>query len=111
MPWTDERDHLPGRALHGNAERNDRLLAVRRRSRSEQALRDVRNLSKPIQEELKKFFIATDELEDKKPEIIGWRSPKVAPKAIKEAGKSFGKSGESVQRRKRSVRSAIGDTD
>jgi hypothetical protein len=27
--------------------------------------------SKPIQEELEKFFIATDELEDKKPEIIG----------------------------------------
>jgi inorganic pyrophosphatase len=75
----------------GKAERNDRLFAVPRRSHSEQGLRDVRNLSKPIQEELEKFFIATDELEDKKLEIIGWKGPKVALKAIKEAGKSFAK--------------------
>ena len=52
-------------------------------------LRDVRELSKPIQEELKKFFIATDELEDKKLDIIGWKGPKVALKAIKDAAKSF----------------------
>ena len=77
----------------GNAERNDRLFAVPRRSHSEQGLHDVRDLSKPIQEELEKFFIATDELEDKKLEIIGWRGPKVALKAIKEAGKSFAKNG------------------
>jgi inorganic pyrophosphatase len=58
----------------GKAERNDRLFAVPRRSHSEQAIRDVRDLSKPIQQELEKFFIATDELEDKKLEIIGcWR--------------------------------------
>jgi len=76
----------------GKAERNDRLFAVPRRSHSEQGLRDVRELSKPIQEELEKFFIATDELEDKKLEIIGWKGPKVALKAIKEAGKSFAKS-------------------
>ena len=37
-----------------------------------------RDLSKPIQEELEKFFIATDELEDKKLEIIGWKGPKIA---------------------------------
>jgi inorganic pyrophosphatase len=76
----------------GNAERNDRLFAVPRQSHSEQALRDVRDLSKPIQEELEKFFIATDELEDKKLEIIGWKGPKSALKAIKEAGRSFAKS-------------------
>ena len=62
-----------------------------RQSHSEQALHDVRDLSKPIQEELEKFFIATDELEEKKLEIIGWKGPKVALKAIKEAGKSFAK--------------------
>ena len=60
-----------------------------RRSHSEQALRDVRDLSKPIQQELEKFFSATDELEDKKLEILGWRGPKVAMQAIKEAAKSF----------------------
>ena len=78
----------------GNAERNDRLFAVPRKSHSEQGLRDVRDLSKPMQEELERFFIATDELEAKKLEIIGWKGPKVALKAIKQAGKSFAKSGQ-----------------
>ena len=76
----------------GKAERNDRLFAVPRRSHFEQGLHDVRDLSRPIQEELEKFFIATDELEDKKLEIIGWKGPKVALKAIKQGGKSFAKS-------------------
>jgi inorganic pyrophosphatase len=71
----------------GKAERNDRLFAVPRRSHSEQGLRDVRDLSKAIQQELEKFFIATDELEDKKLEIIGWRGPKIATKAIKDSAK------------------------
>jgi inorganic pyrophosphatase len=54
----------------------------------------VRDLSKPIQQELEKFFIATDELEDKKLEIIGWKGPKVAVNAIKDSAKSFAKNGE-----------------
>src|ERR1700744_966000 len=49
----------------GKKERNDRLFAVPRRSHSEQALQDVKDLSKPIQQELEEFFKATDELEDK----------------------------------------------
>src|SRR6478609_10698907 len=73
------------------SERNDRLFAVPRRSHSEQALKDVRDLTKPIQEELEKFFIATDELEDKKLDIIGWKGPKTALQAIKDAAKSFAK--------------------
>jgi inorganic pyrophosphatase len=76
----------------GKAERNDRLFAVPRWSHSEQGLHDVRNLSKSIQEELEKFFIATDELEDKKLKIIGWKGPKAALKAIKEAGRYFAES-------------------
>jgi inorganic pyrophosphatase len=51
----------------------------------------VRELSKPFREELEKFFIATDELEDKKLDIIGWKGPKVALKAIKDSAKSFAK--------------------
>jgi hypothetical protein len=46
---------------------------VPRKFHSEQALHDVRDLSKPIQEELEKFFIATDELKNEKLEIIGWK--------------------------------------
>jgi inorganic pyrophosphatase len=75
----------------GKTERNDRVFAVPRRSHSEQGLRDVRDLSKPMQEELEKFFIATDELEEKKLEIIGWKGPTSALKAIKDAAKLFTK--------------------
>jgi inorganic pyrophosphatase len=58
------------------SERNDRLFAVPRRSHSERALKDVAELSKPIREELEKYFIATDELEDKTLDIIGWKGPR-----------------------------------
>jgi inorganic pyrophosphatase len=75
----------------GKTERNDRLFAVPRDSHSEQALKDVRDLSKPIQQELEKFFKATDELEDKKLNILGWKGPKAAVQAIKDAAKDFSK--------------------
>src|SRR3984893_14662503 len=46
----------------GKSERNDRVFAVPRDSHSEQALKEVSDLSKPIRQELEKFFTATDEL-------------------------------------------------
>jgi inorganic pyrophosphatase len=73
------------------SERNDRLFAVPRRSHSERALEGVRDLTRPIQEELEKFFIATDEPEDKKLKILGWKGPKVAVQAIKDSAKAFAK--------------------
>jgi inorganic pyrophosphatase len=75
----------------GKVEHNDRLFAVPRRSHSEQGVHNVSGLSKPMREELEKFFIATDELEDKKIEIIGWKGPKAALKAIKAGTESFAK--------------------
>ena len=54
-------------------------------------MKDVADLSKPIREELEKFFVATDELEIKKLNIIGWKGPKTALQTIKEAAKSFAK--------------------
>jgi inorganic pyrophosphatase len=78
----------------GKAERNDRLFAVPRRSHSEQAIKDVRDISRPVQDELEKFFIATDELEDKKLKILGWKGPKVAVQAIKEGAKTFAEDGD-----------------
>ena len=76
---------------NGQTERNDRLFAVPRDSHSERALKDVSDLSKPVREELEKFFKATDELEHKKLNIIGWKGPKAAMGAIKGASKSFKK--------------------
>jgi hypothetical protein len=71
------------------SERNDRVFAVPLRSHSEKAIRDVRDLTGPFQEELEKFFIATDELEDKKLNILGWKGPDSALKAVRNAAKSF----------------------
>jgi inorganic pyrophosphatase len=53
-------------------------VCLPRRRHSGQALEDVRDLTKPIQEELERFFVATDELEDKKLDIVGWKGPKAA---------------------------------
>ena len=78
----------------GKTERNDRLFAVPRRSHSELGLGDVQDLSRPIRQELEKFFIATDELEDKKLEIIGWKGPKIALKAVKDSAKDFSNEGK-----------------
>jgi inorganic pyrophosphatase len=83
----------------GKVERNDRLFAVPRDSHSEQALTDVRDLSEPIQQELEKFFKATDELEDKKLNIIGWKGPKAAVEAIKDCRQEFQKERQVVSTR------------
>ena len=69
----------------GSTVRNDRLFAVPRNSHEEKGLKDVRGLSKPIREELEKFFIATDELEKKQLQILGWKGPKAAMKAVRDA--------------------------
>ena len=63
----------------------DRLFAVPRDSHEEKGLKDVRDLSKAVREELQKFFIATDELEAKHLQILGWKGPKAAMKAIRAA--------------------------
>ena len=47
-----------------------------------------------FQQELEKFFIATDEFEDRKLEIIGWKGPKIATKAINDSAKTFLKDGK-----------------
>ena len=41
------------------------------------------DLSKPIRQEVEKFFKATEELENKKLNIIGWKGPKAAVRAIR----------------------------
>jgi inorganic pyrophosphatase len=78
----------------GKTERNDRLFAVPRDSHAEQKLKDVRDLSKPIREELEKFFKATDELEETTLNILGWKGPKAAVRAIMDSAKSFKKGGK-----------------
>jgi inorganic pyrophosphatase len=70
-------------------ERNDRIFAVPRRSHAELGLRDVRDLSTGMRQELERFFIASDELEDKRLGIIGWKGPNAATKSVKDCAKAF----------------------
>ncbi|HET7884793.1 MAG TPA: inorganic diphosphatase [Bradyrhizobium sp.] len=67
----------------GKKERNDRIFAVPDRSPLETELEDIRHLPARAQEELEKFFRATDALEEKELTFLGWRGPKRALKAIR----------------------------
>jgi inorganic pyrophosphatase len=67
---------------HGKKERNDRVFAVPDRSPFEGDLQDVRHLPKRAVKELEQFFVATDALEEKKIEFLGWRGPSHAVKMI-----------------------------
>ena len=60
-----------------------------RHSHADKDVSDVRDLTGAKREELEKFFIATDELQDKKLKILGWKGPKTALKTIKQAKKAF----------------------
>ena len=70
-------------ASNGKKERNDRIFAVPDRSPFEGDLQDIRHLPKRAVDELEKFFQASDALEDKKLEFLGWKGPDKAISAIK----------------------------
>src|SRR5690242_4820907 len=67
----------------GKKERNDRIFAVPERSPLETDLKDVRHLPDRAREELEQFFRATNALEDKELDFLGWRGPGQAVKSIK----------------------------
>src|SRR5262249_31800705 len=62
--------------------RNDRLIAVPRDSHREKSEKDARDLSKQVRREIEKFFVATDELEDKELKFLGWKGPKTGERLI-----------------------------
>jgi inorganic pyrophosphatase len=68
---------------NGKKERNDRVFAVPDRSPLETDLQDIRHLPARARDELEQFFRATNALEDKKLEFLGWRGPAQAVKTIK----------------------------
>jgi len=67
----------------GKKERNDRVFVVPDRSPFEGDLQDIRRLPQRAIEELEKFFEATNALESKNLEFLGWRGPAKAIKTIK----------------------------
>jgi len=62
-------------SMKGKQERNDRVFAVPDRSPLETDLRDIRHLPAAHMKKLEQFFRATNALEDKKLEFLGWRGP------------------------------------
>jgi len=71
----------------GKKERNDRVFAVPDRSPLETDLKDIRHLPSRATEELEQFFRATNALEEKELEFLGWRGPAHAVKTIKRLSK------------------------
>jgi inorganic pyrophosphatase len=71
--------------------RNDRLIAVPRESHRQKADKDARDLSKQVRQEIKKFFVATDELDAKELKFLGWKGPKTGERLIEAAAKAFKK--------------------
>jgi inorganic pyrophosphatase len=67
----------------GKKERNDRVFAVPDRSPLDTDLEDARRLPSRAREELEQFFRATNALEDKEIEFLGWRGPAHTIKTIK----------------------------
>jgi inorganic pyrophosphatase len=68
----------------GKKERNDRVFALPERSPFEGDLQDIRHLPARAVDELEKFFQATNVLEEKTLEFLGWRGPARAIKIIKQ---------------------------
>jgi inorganic pyrophosphatase len=67
---------------NGKKERNDRVFAVPDRSPLETDLKDIRHLPSRAHHELEQFFLATNALEDKQLNFLGWRGPGHAVKTI-----------------------------
>jgi inorganic pyrophosphatase len=67
----------------GKDERNDRIFAVPDRSPLEADIADVRHLPGRAVEELEQFFRATNALQDKALDFLGWHGPARAIKMIK----------------------------
>jgi inorganic pyrophosphatase len=76
--------------------RNDRLIAVPRESHREKADKDARDLPKQIRREIEKFFVATDELDNKELKFLGWKGPKAAARLINKAAKAFEKNASAL---------------
>jgi inorganic pyrophosphatase len=72
-------------------ERNDRLFAVPSHSPPERSLKSTQDLPRETREELEKFFIASDELQDKELKFEGWVGPKQALRLLKQAERRFAK--------------------
>ena len=68
-----------------------RPCPVPRDSHREKSQGDARDLPKQVREEIEKFFVATDELEDKELKFLGWKGPKAGKRLVDQVAKQFKK--------------------
>jgi inorganic pyrophosphatase len=68
---------------NGERERNDRVFAVPEGAGGVMDFHDVQQLPSGAKEKLERFFEATDALDDKSIEFLGWRGPGEAIRTIK----------------------------
>jgi inorganic pyrophosphatase len=66
----------------GKKTRNDRFIAVPVESHRDKETNNVDQLPSEVKNELQKFFKATDELERKTIEFLGWKGPRKAASLI-----------------------------
>ncbi len=71
--------------------RNDRLFAIPRGARRQDALADARKLPKTMRDELERFFVATAAKDDKRIELLGWKGPAEAKRRLADARRRFQK--------------------
>jgi inorganic pyrophosphatase len=73
--------------------RNDRIVAVPAEAHRDHVLHTYRDLGRPTRDELEKFLVASDALDDKKLEFLGWKGPRRAIVLVKDGVRSFRKRG------------------
>ena len=78
----------------GKAQRNDRLFAVPRRHTRSRVCAMSWTFRSRFSKNLRSFSSQLMSLKTKRLEMIGWKGPKIAMKAIQDSAKSFSKDGE-----------------
>jgi inorganic pyrophosphatase len=80
---------------NGKPERNDRLIAIASESRRHAEVRELRDLSKPLLNEIEHFFISYNELKGKKFAPKGRHGAARAVSLVKQGVKAWGRGGPS----------------
>jgi inorganic pyrophosphatase len=69
--------------------RNDRIMAIPEEDQRQEEVKDARDFSREMQQELEKFFVASVALKKRELEFLGWGGPSEARKLIRKAEASY----------------------
>jgi inorganic pyrophosphatase len=77
----------------GRTVRNDRVIAVPADAERLDALTDAAALPTPLRDQVERFLAATDALQDKRLDFLGWRSASAARKLVEAAAAKAARGG------------------